>query len=236
MSNLKSIGGKLKRLLRHEHPPTRVDVLTGYAHWAESYPAQAHNPLMEIEEQAMMSLLPDLEQKTCLDLGCGSGRYLKLMQTRRAGQVFGLDYSPHMLAKALAREASFSLVRAPLLALPFAAATFDVITCALAVGHEKNLTQVLAEVARLLQTGGSVIYSDFHPFATLVGWQRSFTAANGTVLSLEHYLHLYSAHHQACQQAGLTIEAVLEPRAGEHVPPGSEEIPVVLVIRAVKKQ
>lgn len=214
-------------------------MLTGYAEWAKNYPAQAHNPLMMAEEQAMLTLLPEnLAGKVCLDLACGSGRYLRLMQARRAGSTFGVDYSGNMLVEASNRKSAVQnpkLAQCAFLALPFASQTFDFITCGLAVGHEKNLKQTMAEIARILRPGGSIIYSDFHPFGTLSGWQRSFTAKNGQIFSLEHYLHLYSDHQQACQAVGLTITAVLEPLVGPHAPPGFEKFPVVLVIRAEKQ-
>jgi malonyl-CoA O-methyltransferase len=239
------LGFWLERLKgRRPKPAVPVDVLTGYAQWAKNYPAEAHNPLMEIEEQAMLSLLPaDLSGQVCLDLACGSGRYMQLMQARQAKQIFGTDYSADMLAQVNNSEPkapcgqftidNSQLVRSAFLALPFAAPTFDLITCALAVGHEKNLQQTMAEIARVLRVGGVVIYSDFHPFATLSGWQRSFTS-NGTTFKLEHYLHLYRDHQQACHLAGLTITAILEPVAGEHASPESQQLPVVLAIRAVK--
>lgn len=230
--------GPLTRLFKRKNQPVAVDVLTGYAQWAKNYPAQAHNPLMEIEERAMLSLLPDdLSSQICLDLACGSGRYMRLMQSRWAQQIFGVDYSADMLVQAINSQFAIGplqLARSAFLALPFAAATFDLIICGLGIGHERNLKQTIAEAARVLQPGGIILYSDFHPFATLSGWQRSFTTANGDILNLEHYLHLYSDHHQACQAAGLNIDAILEPIAGEHAPPGFQQVPVVLVIRAVK--
>jgi malonyl-CoA O-methyltransferase len=55
---------------------------------------------MELEEQAMLSLLAeDLSGKICLDLACGSGRYMGLLLARQAKQVFGTDYSADMLAQ-----------------------------------------------------------------------------------------------------------------------------------------
>lgn len=221
----------LKGLFKHKKGIISVDVLAGYAQWAKNYPAWAHNPLMEIEERAMLSLLPDdLSGQVCLDLACGSGRYMKLMQSRRAQQIFGVDYSADMLAQAV----NSALVQSTFLALPFAAAVFDLVVCGLAVGHEKNLRQTLAEISRVLRPGGLLLYSDFHPFGTLSGWRRSFTTTNGDTFQLEHYLHLYSDHLRSCQAASLTIQAVLEPAAGEHAPPESQHIPAVLVIGAVK--
>jgi ubiquinone/menaquinone biosynthesis C-methylase UbiE len=186
----------------------------------------------------MLSLLPeDFGDKVCLDLACGSGRYIRLLQTRQVKSLFGLDYSADMLIEANNPKSKIpnpKLVRSPFLALPFTNASFDFIMCGLAVGHEKNLNRTLAEIARVLRSGGVLVYSDFHPFGTLSGWQRAFTTANGDTYNLEHYLHLYSDHVQACRSAGLTITAVLEPIAGEHAPPGFQHMPVVLVIRAEK--
>src|SRR5262245_23588833 len=84
------------KLFKRWRAPIPVDVLTGYARWAEHYPARVHNRLMEIEEQAMLSLLPDPAGKDCLDLACGSGRYMIHLQERQARQVCGLDYSAEM--------------------------------------------------------------------------------------------------------------------------------------------
>jgi malonyl-CoA O-methyltransferase len=228
----------LRLFRRKEKLPIPMDVLTGYAQWAKNYPAQAHNPFMELEEQAMLSLLPDdLSGHICLDLACGSGRYMKLMQLRQAHQIFGVDYSADMLLQAINSQFSIhnsQLARSAFLALPFAAVTFDLITCGLAVGHEKNLDRTLAEIARVLRVGGTVIYSDFHPFAALSGWQRSFKTNSGDTIALEHHLHLYGDHQRACQAAGLTLTMVLEPAAGAHGPSGSRQVPVVLVIQAVK--
>ena len=226
----------IRQFLKHKKQPIPVDVLTGYAHWAAYYPAEAHNPLMEIEQQAMLDLLPEVGNKMCLDLACGSGRYLHLLQVRGAKSVIGLDYSAEMLkqARPLTANRRPPLIRSLFLHLPFSIDLFDVIICGLGVGHEKNLTGILTEVARILRPGGIMLYSDFHPFAALAGWQRSF-AVNGTVFELEHYIHLYSDHVQACAAANLTIDAVLESAAGDHAPTGFGQTPVVLAIRAVKR-
>jgi malonyl-CoA O-methyltransferase len=222
------------KFFKPKTPSIPVDILTGYARWAQHYPARAHNRLMEIEERAMLSLLPDPAGKVCLDLACGSGRYMFYLRAGKAKQIFGIDYSADMLAQAKAADASFRLARSPFLALPFAAETFDLITCGMAVGHERNLDQTLAEAARLLRPGGAMLYSDFHPFAVLSGWQRTFTTRNGLTYNLEHYVHLYQHHQQACQQVGLAVDSVLEPVAGDAVQPPFQQIPVVLIIRAIK--
>lgn len=212
-----------QRLFRTPKPPTPVNVHDGYALWAADYAAKAHNPLMALEETAVHTLLPSIQNKQCLDLACGSGRYLHWLQQNGAALALGTDLSWAMLQAAVAGP----LLQCPFYPLPFADNSFDLIICGLAVGHSPDLARPLQAAARVLRPGGSLVYSDFHPFAALSGWERTFTAADGTTYALEHYTHLYQDHVQACASAGLHIEAVQEPMI-------DNQIPVVLALRARK--
>ncbi|MGH9877771.1 MAG: class I SAM-dependent methyltransferase, partial [Nitrososphaerales archaeon] len=55
---------------------------------------------MELEQRAVLELLPDPAGKAALDLACGSGRYLATLIERGAVPAAGLDISPQMLARA----------------------------------------------------------------------------------------------------------------------------------------
>jgi len=74
--------------------------------------------------------------------------------------------------------------------------------------------------------GGVLLYSDFHPFAAVSGYQRRFSV-DGRAFAVEHYAHLYADHHAACRAAGLQIQDVREPLSSME---GS--FPAVLVVRA----
>jgi malonyl-CoA O-methyltransferase len=216
-------------LSRRRTEPVELDVLDAYAQWAGAYAPEAHNLLMQLEEQAVLELLPDAAGRRLLDLACGSGRYLKRLAPG-SGRAVGLDFSRPMLARAA--SLGRPLVQADLLSLPLASGSFDLIVCGLAVGHMADLAVSVSEMARVLVAGGVLVYSDFHPFGALLGWKRTFRAANGAQFAARHHVHLYQAHQEACQAAGLRIEAVREPRiAFEHPYRG---YPAVLVIRAVK--
>ena len=210
-----------------------VEPAAGYALWAASYPAQAHNVLMAVEEKAMLSLFPDLNGKTCLDLGCGSGRYLQRMKEAGAGALTGLDLSPEMLVRAEQLPFQVSLHLGRFDALPFENQCFDFICCGLGLGHEPQLAAALVEIARVLRPGGLFLYSDVHPFGTLAGWKRSFRQARREI-SIRQYLYLYSDHHRAVEQAGLHVTRVLEPLGGPGAPEAFQTVPVALVIAAVK--
>jgi malonyl-CoA O-methyltransferase len=213
-------------------PLIELEAKQAYAMWASTYFPQAHNPLMEIEQRAMLELLPEVAGKVALDLACGSGRYLAALIDRGASRAIGLDFSPNMLARA--KMNSGYLVQADLRQLPLANASFDVVVCGLAVGHVDDLRGVIAEVGRVLIAGGVVVYSDFHPFGALIGWKRTFRAQNGREYVVRHYPHLYADHHAACRAAGLIVEEVREPRIDfEHKWRGH---PAVIVIRARKSR
>jgi len=218
------------RWWRSRRAAQALPVLDAYARWAPAYAAEAHNPLMELEQAALLPLLPAVAGRRVLDLACGSGRYLARLAGQGAARLVGADLSAAMLARA--KTVSRELLLADLRCLPVADAGFDLIVCGLAVGHVVALAPAVAEMARVLAPGGTLVYSDFHPFATLAGLQRTFTGADGRRYAVEHHLHLYSDHHAACAAAGLTIDAVREPAIEfEHPWRGR---PAVLVLRARK--
>jgi malonyl-CoA O-methyltransferase len=217
-------------LSRRRAEPVELDVLSAYAQWAAAYAPEAHNPLMQLEEQAVRELLPPVVGRRLLDLACGSGRYLRQLAAGESGQALGVDFSRPMLARAA--SLGRPLVQADLLGLPLAAGSFDLIVCGLAVGHVADLTGCLSEMGRVLDRGGVLVYSDFHPFGALLGWKRTFRAANGDEYAARHHVHLYQAHQAACQAAGLNIDAVREPLIDIDHP--YRGYPAVLVIRAVK--
>jgi malonyl-CoA O-methyltransferase len=220
----------MKRWWRSRAPAPRLAVADAYARWAPGYAAEAHNPLMQMEQAALLPLLPAVAGRRVLDLACGSGRYLAHLAGGSAARLVGLDLSAAMLARA--KTITTHLALADLRALPLASASFDLIVCGLAVGHVPQLAAAVAEMARVLAPGGALVYSDFHPYATLAGGQRTFTGADGRQYAVEHYLHLYSDHHAACAAAGLTIDAVREPLVDIDHPWRGK--PAVLVLRAVK--
>ena len=113
--------------------------------------------------------------------------------------------------------------------LPFRASAFDLVVCALVLGHVENLDRALASAAAVLAPGGQLLISDFHPYATLRGWQRTFAdPKRGTTRAIAQHLHLFSDYVTALRREGLHVEALEEP-----LWQGS---PVVFVMRAKKLQ
>lgn len=138
------------------------------AHYTAVY---AHRDDREAEEH-----LPQIQElaglDSCsgriLDLGCGTGRYTRLLEA--AGhQLIGLDFSMDLLSKAKTQNHQTPLLRGNMLSLPFGPNFERVISLFTSFGYfdEDDLNaKVLAEMARVLQRGGR-LYLDYLNPATV---------------------------------------------------------------------
>jgi malonyl-CoA O-methyltransferase len=196
-----------------------------YAAWAPTYPPHAHNALMEVEQTAVLELLPPVSGRAVLDAGCGSGRYMKLLAALGA-RVTGVDVSQAMVSRAHALR--LPVVRGDMAALPLASASCDVIVSGLAIPDVPNLQRVAAEWARVLRRRGVVVYSTLHPIGRDLGWTRTYQSVEGTRTMPAHW-HTTLDHLDACARAGLEIETVREPGLTR------DSQPVAMVIRARRK-
>lgn len=124
------------------------------------------NNLFELP--TLFSLLPDLEGKKVLDLGCGSGErcidYLK----KGAASVTGVDISEKMLAIAEAEnnDPRITYLKMPMEEIGAIDDEFDVVISSLAFHYVEDFGGVVANVYRLLRDGGIFLFSQEHPLAT----------------------------------------------------------------------
>lgn len=227
--------------------PAVLEPTAAYALWAASYPAHAHNPLMQAEERAMLALLPaTLAGRNILDAGCGSGRYLRHARARGARRALGVDLSRAMLERA-AREQHergehCPLLQASLDALPLRDQWADLALCGLTIGHLPHLRGALAELRRVTRIGGTLLCSDFHPIGHALGWRREFQSGDQTY-AVRHTAHLYSDWQHTCTALGLRIVRLAEPfldpqdiPAGARFDPVALQVPVALAIELVRER
>jgi len=203
-----------------------LEVREAYACLADVYPPEAHNPFMRLEQAAVLDLVPDVAGKAVLDVACGTGRYLKILRGRAAACVVGVDLSIEMLRRTCAPG---SVARGDLRALPVAGERFELVTCGLAVGHVVELDAAIAEMARVLVPGGTLVYSDFHPSAFQQGRARVFRVGD-RAFAVEHHPHLPEAHRAACRAAGLEIEEMRDVFSET-----GPRFPAVLTVRARRR-
>ena len=182
-----------------------------YELWAATYPPHPHNALMELEQQTVLSLLPDLRRVRALDAGCGTGRYLRVLRERGARAV-GVDLSTAMLSRTAAERSR--VVRADIRILPIASTSIDVVVCGLVLGDVPDLETALVELSRVLRPGGHIVYSVVHPVGERVGWSRTFAVA-GRQNAIATWWHSLETHRRACAAAGLRVTNWKEPALAE---------------------
>jgi malonyl-CoA O-methyltransferase len=204
-----------------------LDPQVAYELWAATYPPYPHNALMALEQEVVLSMLPDVSGATVVDAGCGTGRYLRLLRARGA-IAFGVDLSERMLTRA--HDDGEAVARGSICALPIEPAAVDVVVCGLALGDVADLERALAEMARVVRPGGCVVYSVVHPIGERAGWSRTFTA-EGRQNAVATCWHSLEDHRRACAVAGLHITGWQEPVL-PHVP----HHPAVLVVRASRSE
>jgi SAM-dependent methyltransferase len=147
---------------------------------------------------------------TGLDIGCGTGRYTRLLRglLPDGSRLVAADVSAAMLAQLRAASRGHARGVVPLLAaaeqLPLRAASLDLVTAFNCV-HHFDLARFLAAVARVLRPGGQLfIYTRTPQQNARTIWGRCFPGFTGH----EQRLHSQAALRDAVRQAdGLTMIA-----------------------------
>jgi SAM-dependent methyltransferase len=190
-----------------------LDARAGYARWAATYDRPG-NPLITLEEPVVRGLLDELQVGRALDAACGTGRHSAHL-AELGHDVVGVDASPEMLELARARvPQDVRLLEGDLRVLPVDDGEFDLALCALALGHCDDLRAPIADLARAVRPGGSVVLSDLHPAMSVAGGQALFEAADGSLAFVREHVHLHGEYLDAFADAGLDVVRCVEPRFG----------------------
>jgi ArsR family transcriptional regulator len=118
----------------------------------------------EAMERAILAALPE-RIPALLDIGTGTGRLLELLAPR-TGHALGLDASREMLALARARLSERGLAdrasvrQADMYRLPLADGSQDVVTLQMVLHYAEDPAAALAEAARVLKPGGTLLVAD----------------------------------------------------------------------------
>lgn len=132
------------------------EVATGYD---RSVPAHISRHLNSRRVALAESLLAS---GRVLDVGCGTGQFLAALPDRY--ERVGVDPSPRMLTQARARELEVVLANGE--KLPFADASFDLVTTFAVLHHliDHDLVRAtLGELVRVARPGGAVLVWDHNP-------------------------------------------------------------------------
>ncbi|WP_447888551.1 class I SAM-dependent methyltransferase [Serratia fonticola] len=120
------------------------------------------------EWSTIRSILPDLQGKKVVDLGCGYGWFCRSAREQGAAQVLGMDLSEKMLGKAkeMTKDPAIEYRQQDLEALQLPAASFDLVYSSLTLHYIEDLGKLFATVYQALVSGGEFIFTAEHPIYT----------------------------------------------------------------------
>lgn len=191
-----------------------MTIADSYNQWAASYDTVA-NKTRDLEAQALRDTLLALGHPLgrVLELGCGTGKNTSWL-AEHATHLTAVDFSTEMMQQARQKLAghqppiSFQQtdITRP---WPFAAASFDLLSCSLILEHVENLDSVFAQARRVLRPSGLFYIGELHPFRQYQGSKARFEAAGGTV-ELQAYVHHISDFTEGARRQGLGCRQLRE--------------------------
>jgi ubiquinone/menaquinone biosynthesis C-methylase UbiE len=108
--------------------------------------------------QLILEYFGDLNGKRVLDVGCGKGRFARVLAERYPrASIVGFD-----LAEAMLRHvpADVSACAGSMTALPFRTGTFDCVYATESLEHAVEIDVAVAEMCRVAKTGGRMVIID----------------------------------------------------------------------------
>ncbi|MFF2885793.1 class I SAM-dependent methyltransferase [Paenibacillus sp. NPDC057967] len=214
------------------------------------------------EWPVLRGMLPDLEGKRVLDLGCGYGWHCRYAREMGAESVVGVDLSDNMLARAreMTDDPHIEYRRLAIEDFDFEEGQFDVILSSLALHYVESIELTCRKVYQSLALGGAFVFSVEHPVFTARAEQDWHYGPEGQRLHwpLDDYQeeglrearflgHDVMKYHRTVAtfmnnliEAGFAITKVAEPKPTEaallQYPEMKDEArrPIFLLIAAVK--
>jgi SAM-dependent methyltransferase len=109
---------------------------------------------IDAREPAMVEIRA-VAPRRVLEVGCGWGELAEWIARDTGAEVVAVDLSPRMVE--LAQERGVDAQVADVQHLPFAAGEFDVVVAAWMLYHVPDIDLALAEIARVLRPGGTLV-------------------------------------------------------------------------------
>lgn len=108
--------------------------------------------------------LPNLKDKTILDVGCGHGKDIQIYEGLGAKEVYGIDSSESMIEEAKKRVKNpEKLIVGSMDKTPFEDEKFDIIVGRFSIHYLEDLDKTYIELSRILKPLGVMIFIVHHP-------------------------------------------------------------------------
>ena len=214
---------------------TQTDWDTSAAAWLAHLGDDGDRGRKYVLDTPMMTAVRETGAKTALDVGCGEGRFCRMMAETGVATT-GIDPTEALLEAARAKHTEGRYENARAEALPFADGAFDLSVSYVALIDIPDHNAAIAEMARVTRPGGHVLMCNLQTNATARprsateddgGWiydgaipvhyavddvmqERCFWAS-WAGLRIKQYHRPLSAYMQAFLGAGLELLNFVEP-------------------------
>lgn len=124
-------------------------------------------------DSILFNLLTINNHISVLDLGCGTGNYIKAHGKSAYNNItfYGLDNSIEMLLEAKTKNQGAFFIRANVCNnLPFKSNIYDYVICRFSFHHFDNKRFVLNEIKRCLKNNGVLCINDVDPYSNKKWW------------------------------------------------------------------
>ncbi|KMO39255.1 class I SAM-dependent methyltransferase [Methylobacterium aquaticum] len=117
----------------------------------------------------MLARLRDRGFRRALDVGCGEGRFCRMLRDLGIAPV-GIDPTDALLRQARARDPAGTYRPGRAEALPFADGAFDLVVSYLTLIDIPDVRAAIREIARVLAPGGTLLIANLTSLSTAGAW------------------------------------------------------------------
>jgi ubiquinone/menaquinone biosynthesis C-methylase UbiE len=192
MQFIRQIRSKLNRRERIVYQ--ELDPPAAYDCWAGTYDAQPDNLLLAMETAIFRSLLRPsmMEGRVVVDIGCGTGRHWHWILEHRPREISGYDASAKMLEALDKKLPGHKTRRLEGPYVPARTGQAGLLISTLTLAHINDASTALSEWCRVLEPGGFMVLTDYHPDALTRGAARTFRDQGKTYAITSHAWSLVS--------------------------------------------
>jgi len=197
----------------------------------------------EVLDPALEPILGNVAGKEIIDVGCGEGRYCRILASKGA-KVTGIDPTPSFIELAKQRHSEGAYLEGRAEDLPFSDSSFDVVVSYVALVDIPDDLAAIREMARVCRQGGQVVVATISNLASTSaewvkdgGGRRLYRTVDRYMecfsmwvawkgIEIENYHRPLSRTLQAHLDAGLELTHFLEPLPAPDSPYYADEFRV----------